>query len=345
MREGLKSVMILACSLCLGATAWAENVIRLEKEVFVDMPVEVPTEVTFYLYDRNDSEWPRVTQTLDADQWWTETDDGVMAGGYMWGSFIFKADCPDANQITPYSEIWVDLEFSGFLWGERTSHYAALLESSKPSRLCLEDAYGQWDIEGGDNLQFIDDGTVALIVNDQGSVGVGTTSPQTKLHLYKPNKQTGDKNRIRLEDWNGYWEIEGGDNFHLFDDGEVKFILNKNGRVGIGITSPRGTLDVNGVIVQRVSDWYAEPNFAPESIESHFAEMVTANRLKALPERVTDNAGNDVVDTSAYLKGLQQELEKAHLYIATLNEVLQFQQEKIDALTERVAALEDEGDL
>jgi len=106
-----------------------------------------------------------------------------------------------------------------------------------------------------------------------------------------------------------------------------------NGNVGIGTNTPGGRLDVNGTIFQRGillhADYVFEPAYALESIEDHSAFMWNNKHLPALSARTVDDKGQEVVEIGARMRGMLEELEKAHIYISTLS----------DRITEKEAAL------
>jgi hypothetical protein len=104
---------------------------------------------------------------------------------------------------------------------------------------------------------------------NSGNVGIGTSSPGTKLHLYSTshNYLTIENNgaplesEVRFKNLDGEWEvgINGGEQFEIQDKetGNIVFLVDQNtpahtmvlkssGNVGIGTNSPSKELDVNG---------------------------------------------------------------------------------------------------
>ena len=111
-----------------------------------------------------------------------------------------------------------------------------------------------------DNWQITNEnGDPLMLVNQDGSVGIGTENPIAKLDV------AGDialayKSCLRVnESWSnsciletGWDENRGGDFVDIFVPGEVvenegaKISISENGNVGIGTNNPRTTLEVNG---------------------------------------------------------------------------------------------------
>ena len=100
-------------------------------------------------------------------------------------------------------------------------------------------------------------------------------------------------------------------------------LVDGGGDVGIGTTSPKGKLDVNGSIYQRGSslhaDYVFDPKYKLESIEEHAEYMWKEKHLKAVPKVQYDENGLEVIEVGSHRKGMLEELEKAHIYIEHLN--------------------------
>jgi hypothetical protein len=101
------------------------------------------------------------------------------------------------------------------------------------------------------------------MVIDGGNVGIGTTSPQAKLHINQSIANTAARAIIEAASWdatlklknsNGTWEIFndytglGTTGALAFYNSGYRMVIDNTGNVGIGTTSPSEKLEVNGNI-------------------------------------------------------------------------------------------------
>ena len=205
------------------------------------------------------------------------------------------------------------------------------------------------DVTGGSRLPFrIRPGapTSSIDISSSGSVGIGTASPADVLHVRGGNVQG-----IRIETTSNAADVDffnqggnasqrnyrlssgftGAGTFEILSSAAAggaptnsRLLMNTAGDVGIGTTAPAGKLDVNGSIFQRggvlFADYVFEPAYTVESIEDHAEFMWNNKHLPAVGARKVDEQGREIVEIGARMRGLLEELEKAHIYISTLND-------------------------
>ncbi|MEK6406000.1 MAG: hypothetical protein AABN34_03450 [Acidobacteriota bacterium] len=206
------------------------------------------------------------------------------------------------------------------------------------------------DVTGGSRLPFrIRPGapTSSIDISASGNVGIGTASPSGLLHVNSSSNmdhlliQSSTSSNFRFQKGTatdfGTMSFNTGATRKYFvshfnddtlrithDAGSVNdLVITSSGNVGIGTITPAGKLDVNGSIFQRgavlFADYVFEPTFSLESIEDHSAFMWNNKHLPAVGARKVDEQGREVVEIGARMRGLLEELEKAHIYISTLN--------------------------
>ena len=147
--------------------------------------------------------------------------------------------------------------------------------------------------------------TPRMTIDQSGNVGIGTTTPSTKLDVAGEvrtgnlNVASGNTTSIQIDgnrddageifgelkfynDDSG--ETDGifatnGTGLQLFVDSSVKMTLNSSGNVGIGTTSPRALMDVNGVFITKaaVSNATSTINFSTANFQYTTADCGAFN--------------------------------------------------------------------
>ncbi|HSB12727.1 MAG TPA: hypothetical protein VLM38_24775 [Blastocatellia bacterium] len=230
------------------------------------------------------------------------------------------------------------------------------------------------DVTGGSRLPFrIRPGapTSSIDISASGNVGIGIQSPSAALHIGNNGPQWSSFNygtNLVLKDGTtarnpsiGIFDAANANPWAIVNVlGVLKFsqmpalgntataaveklVIDTSGNVGIGTTTPGGKLDVNGTIFQRGlllhADYVFEPTYNLESIEEHAAFMWDNKHLPALGSRTVDQEGREVVEIGARMRGLLEELEKAHIYIANLNDKVAQKDEQMAKLERQNAEL------
>lgn len=227
-----------------------------------------------------------------------------------------------------------------------------------------------WGDDANDNLRFIHGRTREtapreyMRITGKGHVGIGTDTPRGQLDiategasgakfligghrivLQGVNDPVAYKPSLPYIDWRqadntramylGWGQTTGRKYIQMRLENDYLLAIG-GGRVGIGTNDPKGTLDVNGTIYQKGAavhaDYVFEPGYTLESIEEHAAFMWRERHLKAVPQKQTDDSGQEIVEYGSHMRGILEELEKAHIYIAQLHNTVQDQQKTIHNL-------------
>lgn len=84
-----------------------------------------------------------------------------------------------------------------------------------------------------------------------------------------------------------------------------------------------------------------EPEYELESIDEHSRFMWKNKRLAAILKSQVDENGTEVLEVDSHIRGIVEELEKAHIYIEQLNKRLKTSEEENAKMQKRLAALEN----
>jgi len=208
------------------------------------------------------------------------------------------------------------------------------------------------DVTGGSRLPFrIRPGapTSSLDISADGDVGVGTASPDVNLHVFEGGA-AAQRTLLQLQNNGGVeliltddsanagagvdwvWQNVNGE-VRITDGGDAtnELVLENDGDLRIA-----GRIFTVGGTCGAGCDAVFSSDYALESIEEHAAQMFQKSHLPA----VGPTQENGEWDLTSKTGGILNELEKAHIYIAQLNDALKAKDARLAELTERLARVE-----
>ena len=214
-----------------------------------------------------------------------------------------------------------------------------------------------WDVAGNEANFFIRDATSgstlpfrlfpgapsnALSIEGSGDVGIGTTTPESKLHVKNGSLKVGDEDEtgtrtVRIANDQNAWLFQNNGTSGLFS------IRNASASVTpfkIETGAPANSLELTATGVEieggtALPDYVFEPDFALPSIPEHAEYMWARKHLPAVGAATTTEGGRSRINVLKHSAGMLEELEIAHIYIAQLNENLEARNAELSLLHER----------
>lgn len=230
-----------------------------------------------------------------------------------------------------------------------------------------------WDLAGNEANFFVRDATngstlpfriypdapsnALVIEQSTGDIGIGTTSPSADLHVLTNFSGAADMLKLQNNSGGSFITMENG------STGEAWFMTHENsapnsfnlsyGSSGSGFSVPMrltttgnmtitGTLTTMGTVCSTGAqpagcDLVFSEDYQLPTIEEHAEEMYKNSYLP----NVGPTKENEPFNLTEKTGGMLNELEKAHIYIAQLNESLKNKSQELELIKERLSKLEN----
>jgi hypothetical protein len=208
------------------------------------------------------------------------------------------------------------------------------------------------------NISFWQGGSVSMMIDSTGEVGIGTTDPSAELHVKDASSHasiiidsdTGDDSALKIwenstQKWKIYNDGDDSDKLKLMPGTAGSVItFQSNGNVGIGTTSPDALLAVDGEIHAEeitvdlsVPDYVFGPGYDLMTLEEVECYISDKSHLPGIPSAADAEVHGGVSLGDAHA-ALLQKVEELTLYLIEQNKELKAQKEEIKEIKTQVAS-------
>lgn len=175
-------------------------------------------------------------------------------------------------------------------------------------------------------ISFLTNNADRLFIESNGNVGIGTTSPATKLHVATASGNTPLQMTVGSETWQVGQNVGAGSSDNTFGFYSSTFgpshsyapvmTMTNGGNVGVGTTSPQYPLSVNGTIQAKEvlvntgwADYVFQPDYRVRTLAEVSAFIKANHHLPGIPsEAEVEEKGVSLGEMQARLLAKIEEL-------------------------------------
>lgn len=190
-----------------------------------------------------------------------------------------------------------------------------------------------------------------------GDVGIGTTSPGALQEIFQ---SSGGTNGLRLNtnfsggnaiDFNPFIPGVSNGGFSISQAGNIRFVVNNSGKVGIGTTNPDQLLSVNGTIHSKEvlvdltgwSDYVFKPAYRLPSLSAVKSYIDKNHHLPEIPAE--EDMVKNGLSVSEMNKLLMKKVEELTLYLIEKDKQVKTQQKMIESQGRKDLSLQSQLNL
>ena len=179
--------------------------------------------------------------------------------GARGNNFVVRTNGNESMRIDPSGRVGVGVTNPSRTLHVLTTGWDGILSESSTTNgaiIRIKNTQREFELSSrSDSFQIrdiTDSDTNRFIINSSGNVGIGTTSPTSPLHVAGNLFVDGSSLKVANNSVTNYYEGDRMNSYGTYYDwrfaGNTKMRITSSGRLGIGTTTPKTTLEVSGDI-------------------------------------------------------------------------------------------------